>query len=316
MKAILFNEYGGPEVLREAIVAIPEAEADELLIKVAATSFNPVDASIRAGEMKAFLPIALPLITGLDVSGIVEKTGANVSGFHIGDHVYALLDMTKNGAAAGYVRVKAADVARAPVKIPLTNAASLPAVATTAWQALFEHADLQIHQRILITAASGAVGTIAVQLAKWKGAYVVGTASEKHLRYLKELGADQALDYEKDPAGKVSGGRFDVILNLAPSTAADMEELIDSLSPQGILISATTAPDQEYAAQANVRAIHMTVKRNAASLTKIADLVDSGNIQPKISDITRLEKLPQIHKDYQNGLNHGKVVVLVDDRLL
>ena len=177
MKAVRFHEYGDPSVLRYEDVEQPVPGAGQVLIKVAATTFNGVDGNIRAGFMQGPIPVTLPHTPGIDVSGTVASLGDGVEGFEVGDQVVGFLPMTDDGAAAQYVVAPAEILAPAPTSIALADAAALPIVGLTAWQALFEHAKLAAGQRALINGAGGAVGGYAVQLAKNAGAYVIATAS-------------------------------------------------------------------------------------------------------------------------------------------
>jgi NADPH:quinone reductase-like Zn-dependent oxidoreductase len=175
MKAIRYHVYGDPTVLRYEDAERPEPAEGEVLIEVAATSFNPVDAGIRAGYLQQVFPIALPHIPGIDVAGTIAALGAGVTRWEVGDQVIGFLSMVSDGAAAEFVTASADTLASAPTAIPLTEAAALPAAAQTAWQALFEHAELRAGQRVLINGAGGGVGGFAVQLAKRAGAFVIAT---------------------------------------------------------------------------------------------------------------------------------------------
>ena len=196
MKAIRIHEFGGPDVLRTDNIAVPAPADDEVLVKVYATSINPIDWKIRKGASQAKFPVTLPFTLGWDVSGVVEQKGDNVTGFEVGAEVYSRPSPARNGAYAEYIVIKASEVARKPNTIDHVHAASVPLAGLTAWQGLFEHGKLQKGERVLIHAASGGVGTFAVQFAKWKGAYVIGTTSEKNIDLVKQLGADEVIDYK------------------------------------------------------------------------------------------------------------------------
>ena len=195
MKAVRFHEYGDPSVLRYEDVEQPVPGAGQVLIRVAATSFNGVDGNIRAGFMQGPIPVTLPHTPGIDVSGTVAALGEGVDGFEVGDQVVGFLPMADDGAAAEYVVAPAEILAPAPTSVPLADAAALPAVGLTAWQALFDHAKLTAGQRVLINGAGGAVGGYAVQLAKNAGAYVIATASPRSGDRVKAAGADEVVDH-------------------------------------------------------------------------------------------------------------------------
>src|ERR1700758_4310461 len=197
MKAIRIHKYGGPEVLRYEDVVVPAPGAGELLIKVQAASVNPLDWKTRAGYLKDFFPHTMPFIPGWDGSGIVEAVGSGVTQFKQGDEVYAKTN--RDGTYAEYAIVTEPEAALKPKSVDHVQAAAIPVVALTAWQALFEKAQLAAGQKVLIHGAAGGVGSFAVQFAKWKGAHVIGTASAKNQAFLRELGTDEPIDYEKTP---------------------------------------------------------------------------------------------------------------------
>ena len=216
MKAVRFHEYGTPEVLRYEDVDQPAPGVGEVRIRVAATSFNPVEGNIRAGVMQGPIPIRLPHTPGIDIAGTVDALGEDVAGFDVGDRVIGALPLTSTGAAAEYVIAPAGILAAAPMSVPLVDAAGLPLVGLTAWQALFEHAELQAGQRILISGAGGAVGGYAVQLAKAAGAYVIATGSPRSSERVKAAGADEVIDHTSSEVTTAVTEPVDVLLNLAP----------------------------------------------------------------------------------------------------
>src|SRR5712672_64055 len=195
MKAIRIHNYGGPEVLQYEDAPRPKPQAGEVLIRVHAAGVNPIDWKVRQGHMKDFWPHKFPLILGWDLSGVVEELGRGVSRFKIGDEVYSVPDVSRDGAYAEYIVVRESEIALKPKSLHHIRAATVPLAALTAWQALFDTGQLQPGQRVLIHGGSGGVGHFAVQLAKWKGAYVFATASTKNQELLRELGADEIIDY-------------------------------------------------------------------------------------------------------------------------
>ncbi|MCS7461292.1 NADP-dependent oxidoreductase [Paenibacillus doosanensis] len=313
MKAVRYHQYGGPEVLRYEEAPIPEVKSDEVLIKVSATAFNPADAMLRMGALKEVLPLALPFIPNVDVSGVIEKIGGAVTDLRVGDQVFAFLDMLRNGGAAEYVVSKAADVALAPANIDLQAAAAIPSGAMTAWQGLFDHGHLQSGQRVLITAAAGGVGSMAVQFAKWKGAYVIGTASERSFSTLQELGIDEIIDYNHESVEEKLTEKVDVIFNLSPLSSDEVTKWLHVLKQGGTLVTALHPADEELAKKLTVNTVRMAVQRNARQLAQIAELVDEGHVKPVIT-----EKLPLLHLAAAHekvGETRGKVLVIVDDKI-
>ncbi|OZQ69285.1 alginate lyase [Paenibacillus sp. VTT E-133280] len=311
MKAVRYHQYGAVEVLRYEEAPTPDVSADEVLIKVAATAFNPADAMLRMGVMKDILPLELPFIPNVDVSGIIEKIGESVNGFQFGDKVFAFLDMTKNGAAAEYVVCKANDVALAPKNIDLQDAAALPGGAMTAWQGLFDHGNLQSGQRVLITAAAGGVGSIAVQLAKWKGAYVIGTASAESISALQDLGIDEIINYKNELIEEKLTEKVDLIFNLSPLSSEEVTKLLLLLKDGGTLVSAYNPADEDVAKNLGVHVVRMGVQRNAEQLSQIADIVDQGHVKPFITERLALKELAVVHEKV--GQTRGKILLLVND---
>jgi NADPH:quinone reductase-like Zn-dependent oxidoreductase len=311
MKAVRYHQYGSVEVLRYEEAPTPDVSADEVLIKVAATAFNPADAMLRMGVMKDILPLELPFIPNVDVSGVIEKIGESVNGFQFGDKVFAFLDMTKNGAAAEYVVCKANDVALAPKNIDLQDAAALPGGAMTAWQGLFDHGNLQSGQRVLITAAAGGVGSIAVQLAKWKGAYVIGTASEESISALQDLGIDEIINYKNELIEEKLTEKVDLIFNLSPLSSEEVTKLLLLLKDGGTLVSAYNPADEDVAKNLGVHVVRMGVQRNAEQLSQIADIVDQGHVKPFITERLALKELAVVHEKV--GQTRGKILLLVND---
>jgi NADPH:quinone reductase-like Zn-dependent oxidoreductase len=263
------------------------------------------------GVMKDILPLELPFIPNVDVSGVIEKMGASVNGFQLGDKVFAFLDMTKNGAAAEYVVCKANDVALAPKNIDLQDAAALPGGAMTAWQGLFDHGNLQSGQRVLITAAAGGVGSIAVQLAKWKGAYVIGTASAESISALQDLGIDEIINYKNELIEEKLTEKVDLIFNLSPLSSEEVTKLLLLLKDGGTLVSAFNPADEDVAKNLGVQVVRMGVQRNAEQLSQIADIVDQGQVKPFITERLPLKELAAVHG--RVGQTRGKVLLLVND---
>jgi len=318
MTAATIRDYGGAEAIRLERLPVPSLAADEVLVKVSATSFNPFDAKLRSGAYRHFLPLAFPFVLGVNVSGVVAAAGGETEGFQEGDRVYAFLDVTKNGASAEYVAVKAADVAFAPESMDLRDAAAVPSVALTAWQALFDHAGLQPGQRVLITAASGGVGTMAIQLAKRIGAYVIGTASSRSIPLMERLGADETVDDRARPIAEAVDGRVDAIINLSPVGKDEVTALLPLLKEGGTLVSAVSTADEAVAKALGVKAVRMSARRSAAQLKRIAELIDAGTLRPIIAERTRLSELSALHRRYDEGNVTGRVVVAIDaaDRII
>ena len=308
MKAIVIHSYGGREVLVSAEVPVPEITDDEILIRVHAAGVNPVDWKVRAGYLKEMLPYEFPLTLGWDVSGIVAKAGSNVTRLSVGDEVYALADVSRNGAYAEFIAVKADVVALKPKSLDHVHAASVPLAALTAWQAIFNSAELSEGQKILIHAAAGGVGSFAVQLARWKGAYVLGTASARNREFLLGLGADEVIDYTKTRFEDVA---VDVDVVLDAIGGDTQERSWKTLKSGGILVSILGPPDENKAAEFGVRGAGVFVQPDASHLAVIAQLIDSGHVKPVVTEVLPLEDVVKAHEMSETEHVRGKIVLEV-----
>lgn len=311
MKAVRYHNYGSIDELKYEEVVIPQITDDEVLIKVSATSFNPVDGFIRSGWFKDYMPVTLPFTPNSDVAGVIEKAGRNVTEFKPGDKVIGFLSLTKNGAAAEYVATDIAGLTLAPASIDLVDAAAVPATSLTAWQGLFEHAKIQAGQRALITAAAGGVGSFAVQFAKEKGAYVIGTASDESKPILKELGVDEVINYKTQVLSEALTEKVDMVFNLTPYSSDEVNKMLDLLNPGGILVSALSPADEALAKSKEVRTIRMGVTRNSAQLKQIVNLIDEGKVKVFITEKLPLKDLPEAHRKSEAGKVRGKIVITI-----
>lgn len=312
MKAIRIHQFGGSEVLRYESAPIPQAADDEILIKVAATAYNPVDLAMRSGYLQKIFSHEFPYIPNIEVSGTVEASGAAVSGFKPGDNVYAFLDMSKDGAAAEYVTTKAEFASLAPKTISLADAAALPVGALTAWQGLFEHGRLAAGQRVLIAGAAGGVGAYAVQLAKLQGAYVIGTASARSSVKLRDLGIDEIIDYQQEEVTGRVNEKLDLILNLSPESTETISTWLPLLKEGGILVSTANPADAELAKRYGIHVVQMGARQDGGQLSQIASLVESGKLEPWITERLALQDLVLVHEQSAAGKIHGKVLITVE----
>jgi NADPH:quinone reductase-like Zn-dependent oxidoreductase len=310
MKAVRFHEYGDPGVLRYEDAEQPVPGPGQVLIRVAGTSFNGVDGNIRAGFMQGPIPVTLPHTPGIDVSGTVAALGDGVGGVAAGDRVVGLLPMTGDGAAAEYVVAPAEILAPAPATVPPADAAALPAVGLTAWQALFDHAKLTAGRRVLINGAGGAVGGYAVQLAKNAGAYVIATAGPRSIDRARAAGADEVIDHTTTAVTAAVTEPVDVVLNLAPIEPRQLAALPGLIRSGGVLVNTTVwmpAPSDE---QRGVRGIDLFVRSDATQLAELAARVDRGELTVDIAERVAMTDLVSIHTRAADGTLTGKVVVL------
>ena len=311
MKAVRFHEYGEPGVLRYEDVERPVPGAGQVRLRVAATSFNPIDASVRAGTMRGPMPVTLPHTPGRDVAGTVDALGDGVDGLEVGAAVIGFLPMADDGASAEYILAPAEALTPAPTSIPLSDAAALPVVGLTAWQALFDHGKLQAGQRVLVNGAGGAVGGYAVQLAKNAGAYVIATAGPRSGDAVKSAGADEIIDHTTTGVSAAVTEPVDVVLNLAPVDPAELTALAALVRAGGAVVNTTVwmpAPSDE---ERGVRGIDLFVRGDAEQLSRLVSLVDGGKLRVEIAERVPLAELPALHARAAEGAVHGKVIVVV-----
>jgi NADPH:quinone reductase-like Zn-dependent oxidoreductase len=310
MKAVQIHNYGGPEILKYEDTPRPQPGEGEVLIRVHAATVNPIDWKVREGHMKNFWPHKFPLILGWDLSGVVEELGRGVSRFKIGDAVYSVPDPTRNGAYADYIVVRESELALKPNSLHHIRAAAVPLAALTAWQSLFDTAQLQRGQRVLIHGAAGGVGHFAVQLAKWKGAYVFATASTKNQELLRELGAHETIDYTRQRFEDVARN-IDIALD--PIGGDTQERSWQVLNEGGILLSVVEPPSADKAKASGIQAVFVASHPNGAELAKIAKLIDSGDLKPIVNRILPLSEARRAHELSQTGHTHGKIVLRVKE---
>jgi NADPH:quinone reductase-like Zn-dependent oxidoreductase len=309
MKAVRYHSYGDSDVLVYEDADRPVAGVGQVVVRVAGTSFNPVDAAIRAGLVRQVFPVALPHIPNFDVAGVVSEVGEDVSGWSVGDAVVAFLPLTAPGAAAEYVAAPAEALAAAPRKGELADAAALPSAGLAAWQALFEHAGLKTGQSVLINGAGGAVGGYAVQLAAQAGATVTATASARSHDRIRSYRADRIIDYTAIPVLQaVVEQRFDVVLNLAPTSPEETEQLVALVADGGAFVS-TTTPGTEGAGR-GVRTVSVFVRSDAVQLAELVARVDAGVLEIEVAERRPLAELAAVHDEAAAGRLAGKTILI------
>ncbi len=310
MKAVRFHEFGGPEVLRYEDVEQPVPGAGEVRIRVAATSFNGVEGTIRAGFMRGPIPVTLPHTPGIDVAGTIDALGDGVDDLAAGDRVIGFLPMTGTGAAAEYVIAPAELLTGAPRTIPLADAAALPLVGLTAWQALFDHGGLTAGQRVLINGAGGAVGGYAVQLAKEAGAHVLAVAGPRSAARAEAAGADEVIDHTTTGVAEAVTEPVDLVLNLAPVTPEQLAALVPLIRDGGTLVNTTVwmpAPSDE---ERGVRGIDLFVRSDSDQLADLAARVSTGELRVEVAERVALADLPALHARAGAGDLPGKTIIL------
>lgn len=315
MKAVAITEFGGVEKLHLGDVPIPKITDNEVLIQVAYTAVNPVDWKIREGMFKGLLPHEFPLILGWDAAGKITAVGKNVKNFKVGDEVFAYCrkPVVKWGTYAEFVSFDAQHVALKPKNISFAQAAALPLVGLTAWQALFDHAELKKGDTILIHAGAGGVGSLAIELARNTGAKIYTTASVENHPYVKKLGANVPIDYHKDNFVKkiksLEPKGLDVVLDcIGGESLAESYQLV---KPGGKLVSIVEQVDQKLAADHKIKASFCFVAPNGKQLQKIADLFSKGKLEAPNIEEMNLSDAGKAQDKIRKGHTKGKIVLKV-----
>ncbi|WP_121357353.1 NADP-dependent oxidoreductase [Flavisolibacter nicotianae] len=313
MKAIVLTEAGGPENLQMQELPTPQPKEGEVLVKVHAFSINPVDIKTRkGGGLLAGMKESAPVILGWDISGVVEAVGANVHGFREGDAVFGMVNFPGNGKAyAEYVAAPAAHLALKPAAISHEEAAATTLAALTAWQVLTQQAGLQKGQRVLIHAAAGGVGHFAVQMAKYLGASVTGTASAENKDFLLALGVDQFIDYTKE---EVANAVNDADVVLDPLGGETTVKSLQTLKPGGTLVSivgGAKEPVQQQAKEKGVTAKNYLVHSRGEDMARMATLLEDGFLKPTVSHIYTFAQIAEAHRQIETGKTRGKIVVQI-----
>lgn len=332
MKAFIIDKYKSKDGGRIGQMPIPVPQADEILIEVHATAINLLDSKIRSGEFKLLLPYKTPFILGHDVAGVVTKVGTGVQQFSVGDEVYARPADHHIGTFAEFIAVNQYDVALKPKNLSMEEAASIPLVGLTAWQALIEKGNLKKGQKVFIQAGSGGVGTFAIQLAKHLGAIVATTTSAANAELVKSLGADVVIDYRKDDFESILQD-YDLVLN--SQDGKTLEKSLRVLKPGGKVISISGPPDLDFAKEIgvpwfvkiilsllslgirrkakklNVHFSFLFMKANGSQLKEITSLINSGIIVPVVDKVFPFESIKEGISYIESGRAKGKVVVKI-----
>ena len=308
MKAIVVHEYGGPEVLKYEDAPKPEPKEDQILVRVMAAGVNPVDEASRSQKYAKFFGITLPFIPGYDIAGVVEKIGAKITRFRTGDPVYAYLSLKDGGGYAEYAVATEVEAAPKPQSITFGEAAGVPVVALTAWQALIDTAKLSAGQTVLIHGGSGGVGTFAVQIAKARGAKVIATASTANQDLLKQLGADVAIDYTKQKFEDVAKDVDVVLDSVGKDTLARSYGVVKK---GGFIVTLVARIDQGELDKHSIRGASLGVEPNSSQLTEIGKLIDEKKIKVVVSQTFPLSEAMKAQQQVATGHTRGKIVLRV-----
>jgi NADPH:quinone reductase-like Zn-dependent oxidoreductase len=332
MKAFITDRYSKQDPMRLGEMPEPELGDDDVLIEVHAAGLNQLDSKIKSGEFKLILPYRMPLVLGHDVAGVVSRVGSRVQQFKVGDEVYSRAPDHRIGTLAQFIAVKESAVARKPASLSMEEAASIPLIGLTVWQALVEKANLKKGQKVFIQAGSGGVGTFAIQLAKHLGAIVATTTSTANVDWVRRLGADIVIDYRKQDFESILHG-YDVVLN--SQDGKTLEKSLRIPKPGGQLISISGPPDPAFAADIGapgfvkliLRLLSSGVRRRAkrlgvdysflfmkasgGQLREITPLIDAGAIRPVVDKVFPFESTNEAMAYVEAGRAKGKVVIKV-----
>src|SRR5438270_1019711 len=310
MKAIVAHEYGGPEVLKYEDAPRPEPKEDQILLRVIAAGVNPVDGMIRSGMFSKNKKLESPMVLGGDIAGIVEAIGSKITKFKKGDAIYAYLSLKNNGGYAEYAVANEKEAAAKPKSLSFGEASAVPIVALTAWQALIDSAKLSAGQSVLIHGGSGGVGTFAIQIAKARGAKVFATASTANQSFLKELGADVAIDYTKQKFEDVAKD-VDVVLD---SVGGDtLSRSYGVVKKGGFIATLVSDVNQTELDQRGIRGESISVKPNSEELAEIGKLIDAKKIRVIVSQTFPLADAVKAQEQAATGHTRGKIVLKVAD---
>jgi NADPH:quinone reductase-like Zn-dependent oxidoreductase len=305
MKAVTISKYGDQSVLIYTDIERPKPKSDEILVHNWAVAVNPVDWKIRNGLGELF-GLKLPVVLGCEIAGTVEEAGGGVRDLQVGAAVYGYVNLQRNGGYAEYTIAKSDEIAPKPESLDFDNAAAVPVGALTSWQAIFDTANLQAGQRILITGASGGVGSMAVQLAKAKGAFVIATASGKNEEFVRNLGADEFVDYTRE---KFEESVRDVDAVFDTIGGDTLEQCFATLRRGGCLVSIVTPPSNEKAEKLGIRASMIGVQPNGQQLREINRLIAAGKLKTNIATVLSLSEVRKAHQLSESGRTRGKIIL-------
>ncbi len=306
MKALRIRDYGGPDALEIIDVPRPDPGPNDVVIEVHAASVNPIDWKIREGFMKAFMEIPMPHVMGRDVSGVVAEAGTAVEGLAVGDAVFGSAAANRDGTHAEYVAIDAGMVARKPARADHVEAASLPISALSAYAGLVTFGNLSDGETVLIHAGAGGVGVIAIQMAKHLGATVAATASEANIAYIKELGADTAIDYRTTDFAEVLSD-VDLVFD---TMGGDVHlRSYGVLAPGGRMTYINAAPIPDEKPRDDVTVANAPVAYDTSALESLAAMVDSGAVKPQVSTVMPLDEAVAAYDLSQTGHVRGKIVL-------
>jgi NADPH:quinone reductase-like Zn-dependent oxidoreductase len=310
MRAVVINEYGSKNVLVEQELPKPEIKANQVLVEVYATSINPIDWKLRAGYLKQMLDWSFPIILGWDVAGKIVEVGSEVKDFKVGDEVFARPDTTAEGTYAEYTTVDVELLAKKPSNLTFEEAASIPLAGLTAWQCLVDNTKVKRGDKVLIQAGAGGVGSLAIQMAKYLGAYVATTASEKNEAYVKELGADEFINYRTQQFEEILSN-YDAVIDTMGGDI--LNKSFQVLKPAGRLVTIAGQPDAALAEKHQVTASSYWLTPNGKQLAELGELLEKGILKPQVGNVFNYsaEELQKAHELSETHHAKGKIVIKV-----
>ena len=310
MRAVVIKEYGSKDVLVEQELPKPEIKANQVLVEVYATSINPIDWKLRAGYLKQMLDWSFPIILGWDVAGKVVEVGSEVKNFKVGDEVFARPDTTNEGTYAEFTTVDEELLAKKPSNLTFEEAASIPLAGLTAWQCLVDNTKVKQGDKVLIHAGAGGVGSLAIQMAKYLGAFVATTASDKNEAYVKELGADQFINYRTQQFEEELSD-YDVVIDTMGGDI--LNQSFHVLKPGGRLVTIAGQPDPALSEKHQVTASSYWLTPNGKQLAEIGELLEKGILKPQVGHVFDFsaESLKEAHELSETHHAKGKIVIKV-----
>ncbi len=310
MQAATYKEFGGADKIEVTTVTLPEVKEGEVLVRIKAAGVNPVDAAVREGYLKDFLPYKFPIIPGWDMAGVIEERGFSARRFEVGDAVYAYArrPVVQHGTFAEYIVIPESYLSAKPENISFEEAAGIPLVGLTAYQSLFDAGQLQQGQTVLILGGSGGVGSLGIQLAKAKGATVIGVASQKNHTFMKELGADFTIDYKDQDVGaatkKIAPDGVDLIFDCA--SGETLQQSLSALKPSGKLVSIL---NQGQDLDKSIDFEYVFVEPNSSQLDKLRAFTEAGQLKVHVSHTYSLQQTAEALTQIQTLHTKGKIVI-------
>lgn len=310
MKAAQIEEYGDASAVRINEVDVPQVEPGKVLVEVHASSINPFDASVRAGSMREVIPLELPVTLGGDIAGVVTEVGEGVTGITAGDKVYGQANVVagNSGAFAEFALTASGQVARMPENLDFQQAASLPLVGVSAWQALTQHIELQAGQKLFVHGGAGGIGSLAIQIAKHIGAFVATSATGDGVDFVKQLGADQVIDYQREDFTEVLS-EFDAVFDTTPGQ--EFTKSLSILKPGGVAVSMLVEAEAGVAEERGVTAITQSTKVTTEALDALRNLIEGNVVTPQVDTVFPLEQITEAFRAQESGTARGKVVLAI-----